>query len=118
MRGATTGEGKGGPLLLTGATILTLDAAASVYAEGQLFVRDGRVAAVGQSVDLDETTERLDLPGCLVIPGLVQAHVHLGQTFFRGLAERRPLLEWLRDRIWPLEAAHDPDSLRASARST
>jgi 5-methylthioadenosine/S-adenosylhomocysteine deaminase len=42
--------------------------------------------------------------------------VHLCQTLFRGLAEDRPLLSWLRDRIWPLEAAHDPDSLRASAR--
>ena len=35
---------------------------------------------------------------------------------FRGLAEDKPLLAWLRERIWPLEAAHDPDSMRASAR--
>jgi 5-methylthioadenosine/S-adenosylhomocysteine deaminase len=42
--------------------------------------------------------------------------VHLCQTLFRGLAETQPLLAWLRERIWPLEAAHDPASLRASAR--
>ena len=48
--------------------------------------------------------------------GLVQAHLHLCQTLFRGLAETQPLLGWLRERIWPLEAAHDPASLRASAR--
>ncbi len=33
-----------------------------------------------------------------------------GQTFFRGLAEGRRLLAWLRERIWPLEAAHDEES--------
>jgi 5-methylthioadenosine/S-adenosylhomocysteine deaminase len=52
----------------------------------------------------------LDASGALVLPGLVQGHVHLGQTLFRGLAEERRLLAWLRERIWPLEAAHDADS--------
>ena len=46
----------------------------------------------------------------LVLPGLIQGHLHLGQTFFRGLAEGRRLLPWLRERIWPLEAAHDEES--------
>jgi 5-methylthioadenosine/S-adenosylhomocysteine deaminase len=46
----------------------------------------------------------------MVLPGLIQGHVHLGQTLFRGLAEERRLLAWLRERIWPLEAAHDADS--------
>ena len=58
----------------------------------------------------------IDATGCFVVPGLVQAHIHLCQTLFRGLAEERPLLAWLRERIWPLEAAHDAASLRASAR--
>jgi cytosine/adenosine deaminase-related metal-dependent hydrolase len=62
-----------------------------------------------------EAAERVDLSGCVVLPGLVQAHVHLGQTLFRGLAEGRRLLPWLRERIWPLEAAHDDDSAYWSA---
>jgi cytosine/adenosine deaminase-related metal-dependent hydrolase len=45
----------------------------------------------------------------------VQAHVHLCQALMRGMADDRPLLEWLRERIWPLEAAHDAASLGASA---
>lgn len=102
--------GQPSPLLLTGGTVLTMNAAAEVYREGQLFLKNGRIAAVGRSVDLDETTDRLDLSGTLVLPGLIQAHIHLGQTFFRGLGEGRRLLPWLRDRIWPLEAAHDDDS--------
>lgn len=51
---------------------------------------------------------------CIAIPGLVQPHVHLCQTLFRGTAEGRTLLDWLRERIWPLEAAHTPDTLAAS----
>ena len=60
--------------------------------------------------------EVIDASGCYVMPGLIQAHIHLVQTIFRGLAEELSLLEWLRDRIWPLEAAHDEMSLRATAR--
>ncbi|HEV2249512.1 MAG TPA: amidohydrolase family protein [Candidatus Limnocylindria bacterium] len=60
--------------------------------------------------------ETIDASGCYVMPGLVQTHIHLVQTIFRGLAEELSLLEWLRDRIWPLEAAHDERSLRATAR--
>lgn len=52
---------------------------------------------------------------CIVSPGLVQAHVHLCQTAFRGMAEDRTLLPWLRDRIWPLEAAHDGETTFQSA---
>jgi cytosine/adenosine deaminase-related metal-dependent hydrolase len=58
----------------------------------------------------------LDASGCAVIPGLVQSHVHLCQALFRGMADDLPLLSWLRERIWPLEAAHDARSLAASAR--
>src|SRR5579884_3697991 len=77
------------------------------------FGRISGVLAPGAPIDADRT---LDVSGLVVVPGLVQAHLHLCQTLFRGLAEELPLLGWLRERIWPLEAAHDPDSLRASAR--
>jgi cytosine/adenosine deaminase-related metal-dependent hydrolase len=46
----------------------------------------------------------------------VQTHVHLCQTLFRGLADDIPLLEWLRRTVWPLEAAHDRQTLRAATR--
>jgi len=51
---------------------------------------------------------------CIAIPGLIQSHLHLGQTLFRGMAEGRTLLPWLEERIWPLEASHDGDTLAVS----
>lgn len=42
--------------------------------------------------------------GKLAIPGFVNLHTHLPMVLFRGAADDLPLEEWLRDRIWPLEA--------------
>lgn len=80
-------------------------------------MRDGRIAAVGRGVGhlAREGHDVIDARGCAVLPGLVQSHVHLCQTLMRGMAEDLPLLDWLRRRIWPLEAAHDETSLRVSA---
>jgi len=79
---------------------------------------EGRIAAlIEPGQDSGQPAQRtIDASGLIVVPGLVQAHIHLCQTLFRGLAEDKPLLAWLRESIWPLEAAHDPDSMRASAR--
>ncbi len=88
-------------------------------AAGDLLVKDGRIAAAGGDLarHADAAGARVvDCTGLTILPGLVQTHVHLCQTLFRGLAEGMPLLPWLRTRIWPLEAAHDPASLAASAR--
>lgn len=88
-------------------------AKSEVIEDASILVRDGRIVQVGKFRARAETV--IDADGCLVMPGFVQSHVHLCQTIFRGGAEDLPLLPWLRDFIWPLEAAHDPDSIRASA---
>src|SRR5262245_43886250 len=83
--------------------------------EGAVSVRDGRIVAVGaEPADAHDTT--IDAGGAYLLPGLIQTHVHLCQTLFRGHADDMPLLEWLRRRVWPMEAAHTPLTLRASAR--
>jgi cytosine/adenosine deaminase-related metal-dependent hydrolase len=80
-------------------------------------VESGRIAAIGPGAAGRAARPHalLDARGCAVLPGLVQAHVHLAQTLMRGMADGLPLLAWLRERIWPLEAAHDEASLRVSA---
>lgn len=98
------------PLLLRGGTVLTLDAQATVLPGADVLVADGRIRHVGHFPETPPDTRTLDVAGMLVLPGLIQGHLHLGQTFFRGLAEERRLLAWLRERIWPLEAAHDDES--------
>jgi 5-methylthioadenosine/S-adenosylhomocysteine deaminase len=101
-------------LLLRNATILPMDDELSVL-HGSVSVRDGRIAAVGQVDEAGHETV-IDARGGYVLPGFIQTHVHLCQTLFRGFADDMPLLEWLKMRVWPMEAAHTPATLRASVR--
>lgn len=102
--------------LIAGGTVVTCDATNTVV-EGDVLVRDGRIVAVGPGAKRERRgpARVLDAAGAAVIPGFVQAHVHLCQALFRGMADDLPLLDWLRERIWPLESAHDERSIRASA---
>src|SRR4051794_41201264 len=101
-------------LLIRGGTVLTLNDRLDVV-EGDVSIVDGRIAAIGPNLaSFHDRT--VDAHGGYVLPGLIQTHVHLCQTLFRGYADDLALMDWLRTRVWPMEAAHTPDSLRAAAR--
>jgi 5-methylthioadenosine/S-adenosylhomocysteine deaminase len=104
-------------LLIHNATVLTLNDRFEVVSGG-VAVADGLITDVGAHVGSDARgfDTIIDGRGGYLLPGFVQTHVHLCQTLFRGLADDLPLLEWLKQRVWPLEAAHRPDTLRASTR--
>jgi 5-methylthioadenosine/S-adenosylhomocysteine deaminase len=96
-------------LLIRGGTVVT----PSGSFEGSVYVDGTRIAAIGDGPSTAATV--IDAEGGLVLPGFVQAHVHLCQTLFRGLAADLDVIDWLRTRVWPLEQAHDASSLSASA---
>ncbi len=101
-------------LLVRNATIVTMNDTCDVV-EGGVSIREGRITAVGR-IDPQVTHDRtIDAAGGVLLPGFVQTHVHLCQTLFRGYADDLTLLDWLRQRVWPMEAAHTPASLKASA---
>ncbi|MBA2353889.1 MAG: amidohydrolase family protein [Acidobacteria bacterium] len=97
---------------LCGGTVLTIDDAFD-QVDGPVVVQDSVITQVGGRVPDGATV--IDVSGCLVLPGFVQTQVHLCQTLFRGAADDLALLAWLRQRVWPMEAAHDDPSLRVSA---
>ncbi len=100
-------------VLIKNGTLVTMDSANTIV-RGDLLVSDGRIAAIGGSGQTADTV--IDADGCAVIPGFVQTHIHLCQTIFRGAADDLALIDWLKQRVWPMEAAHSPASIRASAR--
>jgi 5-methylthioadenosine/S-adenosylhomocysteine deaminase len=101
-------------VLIRGGAVVTMDAEGTVF-EGDVLVRGSRIESVGgASIVAADVT--IDARGCAVLPGFVQTHVHLCQTLFRGAADDLELIDWLKKRVWPMEAAHDAASLRASAR--
>jgi 5-methylthioadenosine/S-adenosylhomocysteine deaminase len=103
-------------LLVRNGTIVTMNDRLDVF-EGAVSIRDGRIADVGPDAGSGPAHDRtIDAAGGFVLPGFIQTHIHLCQTLFRGYADDMPLLEWLRRAVWPMEAAHTPDTLAASAR--
>ncbi len=109
------------------AAVIISDAEGTIYAPGAIrfsaFDRKqetGKILEVGPADFILPNPEEtvLDLQESWLIPGLVQSHVHMNQTLFRGLAERFELLPWLQSRIWPLEAAHSFESVYISAKES
>jgi len=105
-------------VLIKDATIITLEDANRVF-EGSVAIDRGRIVAVEPSataifnIAFDDV---IDGRGCALLPGFIQTHIHLCQTLFRGAADDLELIDWLKQRVWPMEAAHTPESLYASAR--
>jgi cytosine/adenosine deaminase-related metal-dependent hydrolase len=98
-------------LVLRGGLVVSVGSLGTVHAD--VAVDGGRIVAIGP--DVGRGDDEIDARGSLVVPGFVQAHVHLCQTLFRGLADDMDVIDWLRERVWPLEQAHDRASLEASA---
>ncbi|MEP7337377.1 MAG: 5'-deoxyadenosine deaminase [Acidobacteriota bacterium] len=105
-------------LLIKDATIVTLDAENRIFT-GSVAIDSGRIVAVQPAatahfdITFDEVIDGRDR---VLMPGFVQTHIHLCQTLFRGVADDLALIDWLKQRIWPMEAAHTPNSLHASAQ--
>jgi 5-methylthioadenosine/S-adenosylhomocysteine deaminase len=100
-------------ILIKNGALLTMDRDNSITM-GDLLIRGNRIASVGETVDVADIL--IDASRCAVLPGFVQTHVHLCQTLFRGVADDLALIDWLKNRVWPMEAAHNRESLRASAQ--
>src|SRR5882724_1163719 len=100
-------------LLIKNGILITMDPEDRILRD-DLLIRDGRIAGIGEAGQLADKI--IDATDCAVLPGFVQTHLHLCQTIFRGAADDLSLIDWLKRRVWPMEAAHTAESVRASAR--
>lgn len=100
-------------ILIKNGALVTMDARDSIV-HGDVLVVDGRIKELGGTGQTADTV--VDATDCAVIPGFVQTHIHLCQTLFRGAADDLALIDWLKQRVWPMEAAHSASSIAASAR--
>jgi cytosine/adenosine deaminase-related metal-dependent hydrolase len=102
-------------LHLQGGRVVTMDDRRRVI-EADIVVCDGEITAIGPDLPVQPQAEVIDCRGLTLIPGLIQTHIHLCQTLFRGLADDLELLDWLKQRLWPLEGSLDADALATSAK--
>ena len=101
-------------LLIQGAQLVTMNEREEIL-HADIRIEDGVIREVAPGLAPEPADRVIDASGRTVIPGFVQTHIHLCQTLFRGKGDDLELLDWLRKRIWPLEAAHDEESLYYSA---
>jgi len=106
--------------LLKNAYVVTMDEGEQVYSKGSVLIQDDRIAAVG---DVDPQTVRtdahvFDCTGKIILPGLINTHVHTSQQLGRGLGDDVNLLTWLHERTFPYESSLTPEDSYVSTLLT
>jgi 5-methylthioadenosine/S-adenosylhomocysteine deaminase len=95
-------------LLITGGTIVTMDAAYHVYENGFVAVRGDRIVAIGDGssggASRFRARQTINAAGRAILPGLINTHTHIPMVLFRGIADDLQLQEWLEKFIFPAEA--------------
>jgi len=107
-------------LVVTGGTVVTVDGAGRVIANGAVAVDGTDIVAVDTADSIGKQfrgRDTIDASGQIILPGLVNTHTHAPMVLFRGLADDRPLMEWLNNYIFPAEAKTvSPEFVRAGTR--
>jgi 5-methylthioadenosine/S-adenosylhomocysteine deaminase len=105
-------------ILIQNGALGTIDDTQRVVNPGYLFIEGDRIAALGAGEPptvMGKADVVIDASLMAVMPGMVNAHTHLFQSFIRGLADDKPLLEWLKTAIWPVAKALKPDEAHLAA---
>ena len=104
-------------LLVHGGAVVTVNDAFTVHDPGYVYAVDGQIVEVAPGAPPAarlRADDVIDATGMAVMPGMVNAHTHLFQTFFRGLGDDKSLLDWLRDYIWPAASLMTAEEGRAA----
>ena len=105
-------------ILVRGGTVVTMDPLRRVIEDGAVALEDGLITGVGRTDDVKPSKRpefEIDGKGTVVVPGLVDTHIHLAQALIRGCADDTSLIDWLQKFVWPLQGNFDAQDGKASA---
>jgi cytosine/adenosine deaminase-related metal-dependent hydrolase len=105
-------------LVIDGATVITVDPQRRIISDGAVVVEDQRIIDIGKTHEIKKkfsADTRIHADGKILIPGLIDCHVHLAQALIRGTADDVDLIPWLRDYVWVLQGNFTPEDGRVSA---
>ncbi len=77
---------------------------------------DGVIAALGPDVVAGAGEESIDAAGAPLVASLLNGHTHAAMTLFRGSGGDLPLMPWLEEKIWPVEAKLGDEDVYWGAR--
>ncbi|MGM0396225.1 MAG: amidohydrolase [Bacillota bacterium] len=84
--------------------IVTMDASNRIIKNGYIYIEDGKIIHLGEELRSYRAKETLDGRNMTAMPGLINAHTHMGMSLLRNYADDLPLHQWLTEKIWPVEA--------------
>ena len=99
-------------VVLQGGHVLSMDPTIGDVFDGDVLVEDGRIAAVGQSIDAGDA-EMIDTTGCIVMPGFIDSHRHTWETVIRGIAPDVSLAGYFEIVLDQLAPAYRPEDVYA-----
>ncbi|HEV8267761.1 MAG TPA: amidohydrolase family protein, partial [Thermoanaerobaculia bacterium] len=104
-------------LVIRAGAVLTMDPDSRILRESAIAIGDGLILAISSPDDIDahyEPKERIDRRGSVVLPGFVNTHTHAAMNLMRGIADDKPLMDWLTKTIFPAEAKNvSPEFVKA-----
>jgi cytosine/adenosine deaminase-related metal-dependent hydrolase len=106
-------------MLFTNATIMTMNPSRDIINDGAIAIQNKRIVAVDKTTVLQARypdEEVIDVKGKLILPGLIDTHVHVAQALIRGCADDMALIQWLCERVWVLQGNFTHDDGYVSAR--
>ncbi len=96
-------------LIISSAWIVPVVPRSVVLENHSVAIRNQRIIAIDEHEAISkqyQTANQVTLDSHVLIPGLINAHGHSPMALFRGIADDIPLMQWLEERIWPLEGKH------------
>ncbi len=104
-------------ILIKNGYILTLDPKRQIYRNGAIYIENGKIVEVGKTEDIraHDAEYVIDAKNKIVMPGLIDTHIHLSQALIRGCADDVALVDWLKKYVWVLQGNFTYDDGRVSA---
>lgn len=105
-------------MIFENATILSMNAQRQIFTHGAVAVTGKNIVAVGKTPDIVSQypeKRRIDCNGNILMPGLIDTHVHQAQAMIRGCADDLSLIDWLTKRVWVMQGNYTAEDGKASA---
>jgi len=95
-----------------------MDTHRRIITDGGILIEGSRISKIGKSSEVKRESSaefEIDAKGMVILPGLIDVHVHLAQAMLRGCADDTSLIDWLQKFVWPLQGNYDEHDGKASA---
>ncbi len=101
-------------VLIKDGILVTMDKERRILKNFSLAIEDGAIVEIARGIK-GEADFVIDARDKIVMPGLINTHTHAAMTLFRGSADDLPLMRWLQEEIWPVEAKLEPKHVYAGS---